>query len=665
MNIGVVSYGVGAFFFFLFALFLLTGRRRRRYRFSLLVAAAVNSFWLALATMSAVQGDSALLPYLLEPIRDFALLSFLAHLLYSSRSKDNKDYSQIMLLLGSFMVLLVSMVLYRIYAGGIHLLAGGIDMLFAAYLVNSITGLVFIEKLMRNTRRDSLWAIKYFCIGFGALFAYDFFLYSHALLFRGIDPGLWSARGLINALVVPVFGYAITRNPNWAEDFYISRKAAFHTTALLGAGIYLLAMGLGGYFVRAYGGTWGVFAQAVFFFAAMLILAILLFSTQLRARLRVFINKHFFQYKYEYRDEWLRLIDTLSSDEPDKQLYKRSIEALAQILDCSSGALWLYKGASCYHRATSWQIDEPERESLLSMEHSLIRYLHRHEWVINIHEYRSSPILYDSLDLPDWLENYPDAWLVVPLLFHGRLIGFVLLNTPPIIPPLNWEDYDLLRVGGRQAAAHLAQYGAALALSEAKQFEETSRRSAYLMHDLKNLIAQLSLIVTNAEKHKNNPHFMDDVIQTVDNSVNKMNRLLSKLNDGADDASKETIDLCGLLVDVAQTMSGGLPRPNVDCQANGLMVKTDPDRFAAIVGHLVRNAQDATEDQGTIIIRLFKQRNDAVIEVQDDGSGMDEAFIRDGLFKPFHTTKGEEGMGIGAHEGARFYPAYGWECLCH
>lgn len=650
MNIAVASYGVGGFFFLILTLFLFTGRRKRRYRNSLILATSVSAVWMALAAFSAWQGSSALLPYILEPLRDFALLGFLAHLIYSPQNHPTKSYGHILLLLGSFSVLLITLVLYRVYAGGISLLAGGIDLLFAAYLVFSITGLVFVEKLMRDTRQAARWAIKYLCIGFGALFAYDFFLYSHALLFHGIDPGLWSARGLINALVVPLIGYAVSRNPYWSDDFYISRRAALHTTALLGSGLYLMAMGAGGYFVRSYGGTWGVFAQAVFFFAAVLILVVLLFSSQLRASLRVFLNKHFFQYKYEYRDEWLRLIETLGSEEPDKQLYDRSIQALADILDCPGGVLWVYQGASRYQRMAAWQAAVPDDPNTLFKDDSMVQYFGKHEWVINLQEYQRSPVFYDGLELPAWMKEYPDAWLITPLILHERLIGMVMLLRPPKLPSLNWEDYDLLRVGGRQAAAHLAQYNAALALSEAKQFEASSRKSAYVMHDLKNLIAQLSLIVSNAEKHKNNPVFMDDVIQTVDNSVNKMNRLIEKLNDGVGDKSKERINLCGLLHDVAQTMSGGLPRPSVDCQASGLLANADPDRFAAIIGHLIRNAQDATDDTGGIIVRLFKQRDKAIIEVQDDGSGMEKAFIRDELFKPFSTTKGKQGMGIGAHE---------------
>ena len=52
------------------------------------------------------------------------------------------------------------------------------------------------------------------------------------------------------------------------------------------------------------------------------------------------------------------------------------------------------------------------------------------------------------------------------------------------------------------------------------------------MHDLKNLIAQQSLVVRNAAKHKDNPEFIDDAIATVDNSVNRMNRILDQLRRG-------------------------------------------------------------------------------------------------------------------------------------
>jgi putative PEP-CTERM system histidine kinase len=282
------------------------------------------------------------------------------------------------------------------------------------------------------------------------------------------------------------------------------------------------------------------------------------------------------------------------------------------------------------------------------------------EWIINCEEYRLSPQTYNDLQLPAWLGKIEDAWLIVPLVFHDRLSGFIVLTRPQVTHSLNWEDYDLLRIMGRQSAAHLAQLDAAQALSQARQFEACSRLSAYVMHDLKNLIAQLSLVVSNAARHKNNPQFMEDAIQTVENSVDKMNRLLAQLR-AARDPEQDTalLDVCEVLGDTVEMMSAGQPVPRLDCQATGLLIQSDADRFGAVVGHVVRNAQDATPDDGMVIVRLFKQNDQAVIEVQDTGEGMDSTFIRDRLFKPFDTTKGKSGMGIGAYETREFIRGLG------
>jgi len=245
----------------------------------------------------------------------------------------------------------------------------------------------------------------------------------------------------------------------------------------------------------------------------------------------------------------------------------------------------------------------------------------------------------------------PRAWLVVPLIVHVHLIGFIVLAHSPAQLHFNWEDSDLLKTAGRQAAVHLAQLEASRALAEAKQFEVCNRLSAYVMHDLKNLIAQLSLVVTNAAKHKNNPLFMEDAINTVDNSVQKMNRLLAHLrSDSMQVQETENFEISAVLAEVVKMMSNGRPVPSLDLQAEGMRLQADRDRFASIIGHLIRNAQDATPDDGRIIVRLFRRAESAIVEVQDTGTGMDKEFIRDRLFRPFDSTKGKAGMGIGVYE---------------
>jgi putative PEP-CTERM system histidine kinase len=349
----------------------------------------------------------------------------------------------------------------------------------------------------------------------------------------------------------------------------------------------------------------------------------------------------------------VRFIQTLSSGQPDDRMRERAIHSIAEIIDSPGGVLWM-RQMNRFVPVASWQMRVSE-SNVVDSEHPLVEFMRAREWLIDIDEFERDPGLYTNLVIPDWLLNMPHAWLVVPLIVHGHMLGFIVLARSPAQSHFNWEDSDLVKTAGRQAAVHLAQLEASQSLAEAKQFEARNRLSSYVMHDLKNLIAQLSLVVTNAGKHRNNPRFMDDVITTVENSVLKMNRLLEHLqSDSTDVREAGLIELCATLDEVVQMMSNGQPVPSLDCQAKGLRIHADKDRCGAVIGHLIRNAQDATPADGRIIVRLFKRDRKAIIEVQDTGSGMDEAFIRDRLFRPFDSTKGKAGMGIGVHE-ARDY----------
>ncbi|HYQ71287.1 MAG TPA: XrtA/PEP-CTERM system histidine kinase PrsK, partial [Gammaproteobacteria bacterium] len=423
---------------------------------------------------------------------------------------------------------------------------------------------------------------------------------------------------------------------------------------------YLLAIGAGGYYIRRYGGEWSTIVEILFLFGAGTALVVLFFSSRVRANLRVLINKHFFHYKYDYRDEWLRFIQTLSSGQPDDRLRERAIHSIAEIIDSPGGILWM-REMNRFVPVSSWQMNVSDRH-IVPSDHSMIRFMAEREWLIDIDEFARDPELYGSLELPDWLERMSRAWLIVPLIVHDHMVGFMVLANSPAQTYFNWEDSDLVKTAGRQVAVHLAQLEASQALAEAKQFEARNRLSSYVVHDLKNLIAQLSLVVTNAARHKNNPRFMDDAITTVDNSVQKMNRLLEHLRtDGVQVPQAESIELCAVLGEVVKLMSVNRPVPSLDCQASGLYIRANQERCEAVIGHLIRNAQDATEADGRIIVRLFRRNARAIIEVQDTGCGMDQAFIKDRLFRPFDSTKGKAGMGIGVHEARDYVHKLGGE----
>src|SRR3990172_5858368 len=362
MIVGVIGYISAAGIFLVLLALLLIGRTNGPFKRLLALASAATALWAASAAYQATYGTPLIVPQLLELLRDFAWLTFLLHMLHAKVGEKGAMSTWLALARhGLYAVTAVTMLFALYHHFNVTELSflSGFDFQLAGHLTLAIAGLVLLEHILRNTPADLMRTIKYLCFGIGGMFVYDFYLYSDALLFQRIDPALWEARGFINATVVPVIGVALARNPQWSPGLLMSRRIVFHTSALLGSGIYLLAMGVGGYYVRDYGGTWGAVAQTIFLFGAGLLLLILIFSGPLRARMRVHINKHFFHYKYDYREEWLRFIRTLSSNETDIPLPERAIRAIDQMIDSPGGVLWMRLENGQFEPTAKWNMDPP------------------------------------------------------------------------------------------------------------------------------------------------------------------------------------------------------------------------------------------------------------------------------------------------------------------
>lgn len=657
INLGSVSYGSAALAFAALSLVLTTSWRGRLQGGLLVLVSLVCCVWAAVVAVLQT-GVMALLPAaaVLEVLRALVWLLFLLKLLHPDGGWRALFGGRVR---GwAWGVVLTTAALLALVVAPVQvaqpLAAPLTQLVILGHMALAVIGLVLMEQLFRNTRPDKRWAIKYLCFGVGGLITYDFFLYSDAMLFHRLDPDLWQARGLINALVVPLIAVSAARNPEWSLDVFVSRRMVFHSAAVLAAGVYLLAMAAGGAYIRLYGGTWGNVVQAVFLFGAGLVLTVLLFSGQMQARLRVFLSKHFFNYKYDYREEWLRLIGTLSAGEPGVPLRERAIEAIANIVDSPGGALWWRRQPGHFELIAHWNMSEagPHNEPA---DGDFARFLAERQWVVDLAELELKPESYGYLAPPAWLTQLERAWLVVPLIHHEGLSGYVVLARPRAPRVCNWEDNDLLKTAGRQAASHIAQLEAAEALTHARQFEAFNRLSAFLIHDLKNVVAQLSLVVSNAAKHRHNPAFVDDAFKTVEHATAKMNRMLAQLRAGTVSGGRQSrVDVGRLLAEVVRARAASEPAPVLQCPDEPLLITAEKERLADVLGHVVQNAQEATPPQGRVEVRLQRRDDAAVIEVVDTGCGMDAAFIRDRLFRPFDSTKGRAGMGIGAYEAREF-----------
>lgn len=526
-------------------------------------------------------------------------------------------------------------------------------------LAKPVLGLILLEQLFRNVADDVRWNIKPLCLALAGQMMFDIYLYSDALMFQHIDADAATAKGLVHAITVPLLFIASLRGRDWTSKIRLSQRAAFHSATLLAAGLYLLLMSAVGYYVRYFGGEWGRAFQYALIFTGLLALGILLVSGSMRAKIRVLIGKHFFAYRYDYREEWLRFTQTLAAQDNPQAMGEQVIRGLANMVESPAGSLWLHDHARDSYRQTArWNL--PENDSTLDCQTPLIAFLMESGWVVNLEEFRAYPGRYGTLEIPRWVSEIPEAWLIIPLMVGSELQGFVILASARTQIDVNWEVNDLLRTAGCQAASFLAKMQATEALLEARKFDAFNRMSAFVVHDLKNIVTQLALMLKNAERHRHNPEFQDDMLMTVAHSVERMRQLMMQLREGATPpGSPVGVNLSDVIEQVQSEKARQGRQVDVRISAP-LVTRGHRERLERVIGHLVQNALDATLATGSVWVQLEHRGDRAYLVVGDTGHGMTPEFIRDRLFKPFQTTK-DAGMGIGAYESAQYIRELGGE----
>lgn len=657
-NVGLYSYLAASVTFGALALLLLFSGRKRPYAALLIAANVLTALWAGVIALGTLADYPPItLMQLAELARNAAWLFLLLRLtaaqfagVSSLLAGRRWLHLYIMGVVGALLLLVLPSALDDV----VPLLGKAASAIaLGTWLAIAIAGLLLIEQLFRNASESERWSMKYLCLGLACLFGYDFFLYAEGLLFQQLDADLWQARGLVATVAAPLLAVAIARNSDWQSTLHVSRHVVFHSVTLIAAGLYLVAMSVVGYFIRFMDGTWGGVLQTSFLVAAGVMLLVLLFSGKLRARTRVFLSKHFFSYKYDYREQWLNFTGALADIGDD--VPEGIVHAMVPLVGSQAGLLFAAQGER-YVLLAHHQMPAPEGSFDMG---ELPAWLERTEWVVDIDEWEAAPDLYNHLSLPEWVQRVSQPWLIVPLMFGTRLAGILVIRRSDLQHSINWEERDLLKTAGRQAASHLAQFLAQKALVEARQFDAFNRLSAYVIHDLKNILAQQSLMVANAEKHKHNPAFVDDMIETVRNSVTRMTRLMDQMRSGMRDNQLELLDLADVLRRVVQGRAGQRPSPTFTAEDADLRIQADRERLATVFNHLVQNAQEACDKRGEVHVEVGREGDFFVVTIRDTGRGMDAEFIATRLFTPFDSTKGLTGMGIGAFESRDYIRGIG------
>ena len=526
--------------------------------------------------------------------------------------------------------------------------------LLALRMMVAISALLLVHHLYVTVAPRARGGIRLVVIALAAMWSVDLLLYGATYLSGGWPSALLAGRGVVVALAAPLFAVAVQRNGDWTLQ--VSRTVAWQTLSLAATLLYAGAMLLATSAISTVGGGHARLFQVAFVIGSTTAVLTILSSPWVRAWAKVKLAKHFFRHRYDYRAEWVRFTETLGKPDDAAALDERIVKAVADLTDSPAGLLLVPDGAGLGIGA-GWNWDRTALPAS-GADEALARYLETGGRIIELDAVRSEQAEPAELaGVPQWMLD-TDAWALVPLAHLGRLQGAILLARPPIDRALDWEDFDLLRIAGRQVASYLAEARAQEALADAQRFEEFNRRFAFIMHDIKNLVSQLTLVARNAERHADNPEFRADMVATLQDSVGRMNDLLARLSQhhrGRTEALR-AVELLPLAERVAARRRAQHPIAVIGDRA--ALALADPVRLEQLLGHLVQNAVEASAPADPVTIAVAADAERATIEVIDQGCGMSPAFLRDQLFKPFVSTK-SGGFGIGAFEARQLVEAMG------
>lgn len=529
------------------------------------------------------------------------------------------------------------------------------------HITTAAGALVLVHNVYGQAAPASRSSIRFAMLGLALMWVYDLNYYTIAYLGSASAVGLDRWRGVAVALTAPLF--ALGQRGGEAWRIRPSRAATFQSLSLLAICAYFALMAIVATALRGSSFDWPA-ALMIALLAVMTVGAmVVLPSGRARGWLKVKLAKHLFEHRFDYRAEWLRFTDTLGRAGADEApLTERIVKAFADIADTPGGLLLVGDGAGgALATAASWNwpgdalpADQMHDASAFWTE------VERSGRVLELEALRNgwASSKDKALAVPHWLVAQPDAWAGIPLVHHGRLIGLVVLAAPEYRRALDWEDFDLLRTAGRQAASALAEAHGQEALAQAQRFEEFNRRFAFILHDIKNLVSQLSLLARNSERHAANPEFRADMVATLKSSVGKMNELLARLAPHSPGRSQQVAPQ-PLRAILAAAIAARRGDRDVQLTGNcGLSANVDALALGQAVEHLLQNAIEASPAGSRVTVDVAERGGAVAISITDRGCGMDGDFVLNRLFHPFASTK-SGGFGIGAFEARSLIAAMG------
>jgi hypothetical protein len=406
---------------------------------------------------------------------------------------------------------------------------------------------------------------------------------------------------------------------------------------------------------------------ASFVFLVLIVACIVLFSSRFKQGVRRFIDRNFYVHRHDYRSHWARLTRDLDPSDDLGRVLAVSESFLRDAFDADAVSIALTDTVRPGIRVRQGRgADSPD--AFLPPDATLAALLQREGRSVLLdgpEGLRGAVVL--AAENPGWF-RYAAAHIVTPLQGGDDLLGIVGLGRRRSGDPFTVEDAELLDYAAAQVAAVIrgALWGRDLA--DAREVELLSNWSNMLLHDLKNYLSPLQMIVQNMRRHQANPEFLRDAMEDVAKVTGRMEALMKRLSDLRKGSfSYQLVDVSALVQESLDALAvADAPVTLRTDLAPGAQVRADAAMLRRVVENLVTNALQAMREPGTLTVstRAREGRGGPEVElaVADTGAGMDEVFIRDHLFHPFATTK-RKGLGLGLYQCRRIVEAHGGDIV--
>jgi putative PEP-CTERM system histidine kinase len=519
-------------------------------------------------------------------------------------------------------------------------------------LLIAVVILMHFERTLRASTGSMRWQIKFMLLGLGSLFAAQLYTDSQVLLFSSTNRRLnvftsWSV------IVANVFMISsLIRHRFLSVDIHLSHRLLHNSLTVLLVGGYLCTVGALAKVLTYFG--WGetLALETFFVFMAAVALAVVLLSEQLRQKLKLFINRHFYRARYDYRQKWTTFTERTTSVVDVQGLCAVVVKMISETFGVPAVTLWLFDedapevlsigGSTIFSRAERDVLGEHKATGV-----DFVQFMRERRIPIDLERRSDSKAQVLKATYADYFRKAQSRYCV-SLVAGQQVLGVMTLDNRLTRDPLSPEDLDLLKTFADQAAASLLSLRLSKRLLKAKEMEAFQTLSAFFVHDLKNLAAKLSLLLQNVPTHYDNPMFREDMLRVISGSVAKMTAMCSRVS-----LLTKKLDLHPTLADLNELVRHTL----IDLQE---LVKVpvfqelrsvpklllDPEHLQKVVINLLFNANEAVHDQGEIHITTDTIDGWVVLAVRDNGCGIPKAFTEHSLFHPFQTTK-SQGLGIG------------------